>query len=389
MEPRFGHDFSQVRIHTDARSDISAQALNARAYTVGQDVVFAAGQYAPHTEAGWQLLAHELAHTMQQGSVPSATRQHLQVSRPADGSEREAEAAARSPFNSPLSLTPVRPHVQRQPQGPPDPAQRQPPAPVATPEPQGPGPMTHGAGDISVYVGRTMTAEAALREVYQQGARGITREALEMVARGESVSDAARWAHNARNDLKVQIRARGSPISRGLAEARNVRKYGDKVGPTYDDLIRQGKTPEDIIGSSGRSSTKVNRVATRMRLAGRLLVAVDIAILTWEVIEAPEGQGLKTAVVGAGRVGGALGGGWAGAKGGAAVGSFFGPVGTAVGGVIGGLGGALVGGALGGEVARTGYEFVEELFTPNLDGYLEEIDAAEEAAFREAVARMR
>ncbi len=64
--PRFGHDFSRVRIHTDARAAESARAVNALAYTVGQDVVFGAGQYAPGTAAGNRLLAHELTHAVQQ-----------------------------------------------------------------------------------------------------------------------------------------------------------------------------------------------------------------------------------------------------------------------------------------------------------------------------------
>lgn len=75
MERRFGHDFCDVRVHTDARAVESARAVNARAYTVGRDVVFAGGQYAPDTTAGRALLAHELAHTLQQrggGAPPSA-----------------------------------------------------------------------------------------------------------------------------------------------------------------------------------------------------------------------------------------------------------------------------------------------------------------------------
>jgi outer membrane protein OmpA-like peptidoglycan-associated protein len=73
FEPRFGYDFSRVRMHTDARAAESAQMLNARAYTVGRDVVFGAGEYAPETNAGRRLIAHELTHTMQQryNSVPS------------------------------------------------------------------------------------------------------------------------------------------------------------------------------------------------------------------------------------------------------------------------------------------------------------------------------
>jgi hypothetical protein len=66
MEPRFGRDFSRVRVHTDARAAASAQALNALAYTVGRNVVFGAGQYSPGTSQGDRLVAHELTHVVQQ-----------------------------------------------------------------------------------------------------------------------------------------------------------------------------------------------------------------------------------------------------------------------------------------------------------------------------------
>jgi len=66
MEPRFGHDFSHVRVHTDAKAAESARAVNALAYTVGQDIVFLGGQYLPNTIAGQGLVAHELAHVVQQ-----------------------------------------------------------------------------------------------------------------------------------------------------------------------------------------------------------------------------------------------------------------------------------------------------------------------------------
>ncbi len=66
LESRFGHDFSQVRVHTGPRAAESARAVNALAYTVGQNVVFGGGQYAPGTQAGQRLLAHELAHVVQQ-----------------------------------------------------------------------------------------------------------------------------------------------------------------------------------------------------------------------------------------------------------------------------------------------------------------------------------
>jgi hypothetical protein len=66
MEPRFGHDLSHVSVHNGSRAAQSAKAIGARAYTVGSDIVFAAGEYAPNTRAGRRLLAHELTHTLQQ-----------------------------------------------------------------------------------------------------------------------------------------------------------------------------------------------------------------------------------------------------------------------------------------------------------------------------------
>jgi hypothetical protein len=67
MEPRFGRDFSGVHVHSDERAAQSARAVNARAYTVGQDIVFAPGQFDPSSSEGRHLLAHELAHTLQGG----------------------------------------------------------------------------------------------------------------------------------------------------------------------------------------------------------------------------------------------------------------------------------------------------------------------------------
>ena len=77
FEPRFGQDFADVRIHTGARATESAHAVGARAYTIGRDVVFGSSEYAPHTQAGRTLLAHELTHVVQQrrGDGPTIQRQ--------------------------------------------------------------------------------------------------------------------------------------------------------------------------------------------------------------------------------------------------------------------------------------------------------------------------
>jgi len=92
MEPRFGRDFSQVRVHTDAKAAKSADALNARAYTVGADIVFGQGEYPYGTEPGRFLLAHELTHVVQQRGASPAAQTAGAVSDPSDASEREAEA---------------------------------------------------------------------------------------------------------------------------------------------------------------------------------------------------------------------------------------------------------------------------------------------------------
>lgn len=73
MESRFGHDFSQVRVHTDTRAAESARAMHARAYTVGSHIAFDANEFVPTTYRGRELLAHELAHTIQQRNASDAT----------------------------------------------------------------------------------------------------------------------------------------------------------------------------------------------------------------------------------------------------------------------------------------------------------------------------
>ena len=78
MEPRFGHDFSAVRVHADGRAAQSAEAMGALAYTLGTDVVFGAGQYAPATGDGAKLLAHELTHVVQQGGAAGSARPIVQ-----------------------------------------------------------------------------------------------------------------------------------------------------------------------------------------------------------------------------------------------------------------------------------------------------------------------
>lgn len=83
FEPRFGRDFSDVRVHTGDRAATAADAIHARAYTLGSDIAFAAGEFDPQRDAGRRLIAHELTHVVQQqgGAAPALRRTLTATSR--------------------------------------------------------------------------------------------------------------------------------------------------------------------------------------------------------------------------------------------------------------------------------------------------------------------
>jgi Domain of unknown function (DUF4157)/Bacterial protein of unknown function (DUF922) len=95
VESMFNYDFSRVRVHTDRSAAEAAQAVDARAFTFGHDMVFGDHQFAPGTTDGMRLLAHELAHVMQQPTTPARLNETLTVTNAADSWERHADAAAR------------------------------------------------------------------------------------------------------------------------------------------------------------------------------------------------------------------------------------------------------------------------------------------------------
>jgi len=118
FEPRFGHDFSDVRVHTDGDAALTAFGLGAAAYTVDTHIVFAPGRYRPQTNAGRRLLAHELAHVLQQrgGSPPGPA----DVREPSADAETAADRVAEAALSGrPLPATFAHPEsalrMQRQP----------------------------------------------------------------------------------------------------------------------------------------------------------------------------------------------------------------------------------------------------------------------------------
>ena len=131
FEPRFGYDFGRVRIHTDDRAAASARAVNAMAYTVGHQLVFESGRFDPHSISGQKLIAHELAHVIQQSGQHNSNSE-LTVTPAHDAFEYDADRAAQKA----LAGGEIAPSVRRH-----SPAlQRQLP-------PTSPGPPTMGGPD--------------------------------------------------------------------------------------------------------------------------------------------------------------------------------------------------------------------------------------------------
>jgi hypothetical protein len=92
LKPELRAEFADVRVHADSHADTLARSVSARAFTTGSDLWFASGEYRPGTDEGDRLLAHELAHVVQQRGAPSTGP--LMVSQPGDALETQADAAS-------------------------------------------------------------------------------------------------------------------------------------------------------------------------------------------------------------------------------------------------------------------------------------------------------
>ena len=237
--------------------------------------------------------------------------------------------------------------------------------------------IAKGAGSVVDYGSVVAMHEAYLREIYDKSAKGITETAKELVTKGLPQGDAAKWANEARNALKEKIRADGNPILKKVFEARNLKEYSNKLGPSYEKLFqkyaKQGLSPEEInkkiIGGAGKANIKVNRWSGRLKVAGRIMLFIDIALAGVRVYLAPEGEKTKVALEEVARIGGALAmgavGAEAGAAAGAAVGALFAGIGAAPGAVIGGILGGIGGAIFGGWLAQTAVEKLYEILPPS------------------------
>ena len=119
MEARLGADFGDVKVHNDAKASESTQAVQANAYTVGNEVVFRSDQWSPGSEGGKQTLAHELTHVMQQRAGPVAGTDvggGIKLSHPSDEFETAADQSARAALagSVPAVASGAGPSAQRQ-----------------------------------------------------------------------------------------------------------------------------------------------------------------------------------------------------------------------------------------------------------------------------------
>jgi hypothetical protein len=178
MEQRFAHDFSAVRVHTDTMAAESTSRVNALAYTVGNRIAFASGQYSPGTPAGDKLLAHELTHIMQQSGA--SCHGDFEMADQHDARETEAEHIANGigtklPQVSQRGLQPI---LARQPALRPD--------PPAVSRPPAPGPrltlIRGGQAEAARELARRSAARQATRTLQRAGWRQFWRAVMRRFA---------------------------------------------------------------------------------------------------------------------------------------------------------------------------------------------------------------
>jgi hypothetical protein len=310
MEARLGHDFSRVRVHDDTRAAASAQAVGALAYTVGRDIVFGAGRYAPGTAEGARTLAHELVHVAQSRAAADPARDgRLAVAPREHPREREAAAIAGRARAGRAGVA----------EGP-GMLWRQATAPTVDTAPATAG----GAGGADA---RTRPEDF-----------GIT---FVVVDHGVSGSVAAQ----ARAQMLETL---GSLRPANLAELHNTR--------VELHIIPEDKKLTDLPEFAALRGTKTfdGRLWDNVRGVGGERVGSTIRYaVAEEEISDWSSSGAKT-----GGIGGGILGTLAGVGVGVAIGSFAGPLGMLVGGIVsgilGGIGGA-VGGAFIGGRAPAGY----------------------------------
>jgi hypothetical protein len=310
MESRFGEDLSQVRVHTGQKAAESAIAVNALAYTVGQDIVFGSGQFAPETATGKNLLAHELAHTIQQSS-PAEHNSPLRISNPGDPLEREAGRAAETVSGGGSYATAMSGSAVLARQGPAPAAGVTPPSPPPpTQEPQLSEDDLAEAGFIALakMLQKAGEATGVFRELYNQGKAAIDAKIADMRAKGLPENEIAEQASNMRRELANEVREASGALQKKAAELFDLVR-GNVERPGYQSLKALGKTDAAIIRSATKTNKFINALPSGLKWTGRAMWVAAAALSIYLVIEAPPEKKAEVAAHEAGTLaGGAIGG---------------------------------------------------------------------------------
>jgi hypothetical protein len=245
MQSRFGYDFSRVRVHADRTAAESAQAVAALAYTVGNEIVFGSGQYAPHASAGQRLLAHEMTHVVQQpdaapGSTFSSALRIGSVEDPSEREAREAEdlLASSAPRVSPGS-TGEKACLRRQPE---------------EGGSQQRGPDARGLGEPLPYKEAMESTERGLYEEYQRDCAGVQvpkrLERSEEFSPREEVQRLERKVKNLPGILKKREEKKAK-ITMSLPAASNrLKKWGPLGRPDFIKPSQQEMEAEEQLNLS-------------------------------------------------------------------------------------------------------------------------------------------
>jgi hypothetical protein len=288
MEARFGEDFNNVRIHADDEAEASATALQSSAFTVGRDIYFARGMYAPQQPDGQCLIAHELAHVVQQGKSSETPSQDRGLAQAPQHAEQAAEAASRAVARG--DSVPTQPGQQLQlarqtypaprPASGSDPPNPAPPKaeaprkkePVVTPSPpeekkekKEPSRPRAPVGKYGMFGDKSPTPE--LRRwnyvVYDDHVR-LGNRAVDESGSG-TVIGSLPWMTNNPGDLTVDVKPRKeNPNDENSEYRQDVRVWGRPIS--------RGKSPDTLApvsGSTGLSAanTAIEGFAARKDLA--------------------------------------------------------------------------------------------------------------------------
>jgi len=238
MEPRYGHDFSRVRIHTDERAAKSARGIGAAAYTLGSHIAFASGHYQPRSVSGSALLAHELAHVVQQKNTSNFSRTLPDIGSASDQTERQADVVADA-----VMATTHMPHAQAARYIPhlsapsfPSPVLRR--APIET----WGGKFDNPQYDLSVTPGKGATRFGTDTQITFEPNDKVDAEKIALVQTAQTLLHAAPHYINAASNPKDVTESRS--IQSGIGEGTHIDSSSSSKTPLFG--IKDPKAGSDL-----------------------------------------------------------------------------------------------------------------------------------------------